>query len=102
MFEILLENILQKYLGGYFKNLDSAKLSVGVWNGKIVFENLSLSNLFFSKYSLPFKILYSNVSKLLINIPWNKLSSCPVEIFLEGVDILLSTKNVCPCEGNQK
>ena len=31
MFEILLENILQKYLGGYFKNVDTAKLSAGVF-----------------------------------------------------------------------
>jgi vacuolar protein sorting-associated protein 13A/C len=99
MFEILLESILQKYLGNYFNNLDSAKLSIGVWNGKIIFENLSFSNIVFSKFTLPFQILYSNVSKLLINIPWNKLSSCPVEILLEGVDILVSTKKICICEG---
>jgi len=80
MFEALLEKILLNYFGKFITGLDKNNLHLGVWRGDVLIENVNLKNDFLEILGLPMKILFSNVGKLHMIVPWNKLSSSPVVI----------------------
>jgi vacuolar protein sorting-associated protein 13A/C len=93
MFEKILEKILLNYFGKFISGLDKNNLHLGVWKGDVTIENVNLKPECVDMLGLPLKILFSNVGKLSLKIPWSKLSSSPVEICLEDIFILLSLKS---------
>ena len=54
MFEKLLENILKKYLGQFLEGIDSNNLSLGVWSGNVMIENVKLKPDILKILELPF------------------------------------------------
>lgn len=42
MFEKLLEGILSKFAGQYITGMDSKNLNIGIWNGNVEIEKVSL------------------------------------------------------------
>jgi vacuolar protein sorting-associated protein 13A/C len=92
MFEGLLEKILLAKIGKYIVGLDKDNLKVGVWGGDITLENVYLKPDALLLLQLPLLILYGKIIKLVIKVPWSKLSSSPVEVRLEGLSIILSTQ----------
>jgi vacuolar protein sorting-associated protein 13A/C len=42
---------------------------------------------------LPVEILHSMIGRLVINVPWNKLSSSPVEVLIEDVLLVVVPKD---------
>ena len=93
MFESLLNKILQKQLGNFIKGFDANNLKLGVWSGNVVVENVSLKPEIIDLLELPFKLQFSSIGKLQVSVPWNKLSSAPVEVLLEKVLIIISPIN---------
>ena len=61
MFEKILENILKNYLGTFINDLDQNHLSIGVWSGDVIIENVSLKEEIFKKFDIPIKLKYSNI-----------------------------------------
>jgi vacuolar protein sorting-associated protein 13A/C len=92
MFEGLLEKILLAKIGKYIVGLDKDNLKVGVWGGDITLENVYLKPDALLLLQLPLLILYGKIVKLVIKVPWSKLSSSPVEVRLEGLSVILSTQ----------
>lgn len=90
MFERILFKILQKYLGDYILGLDTANLQLGVWSGNIIIENVSLNSKLIELLNLPLNLIFSHIGRMKISIPWNKLSSTPVELLLEDLYLVLS------------
>ena len=43
MFEKLLEKVIMSYFGDYLNGIDPNNLHVGIWNGDIRIENVSLN-----------------------------------------------------------
>lgn len=43
MFEKLLERIIMSYFGDFLNGIDQNNLHVGIWNGNISIENVSLN-----------------------------------------------------------
>ena len=93
MFESILEKILQKHLGYYIEGIDSNNLKLGVWSGNIIIENVSLNSKIFELLDIPLLLIFSSIGKMRVSIPWNKLSSTPVEVILENLYIVLGPKN---------
>jgi vacuolar protein sorting-associated protein 13A/C len=91
MFEGLLEKILLAKIGKYIVGLDKDNLKIGVWGGDITLENVYLKPDALLLLQLPLLILYGKIIKLVIKVPWSKLSSSPVEVRLEGLSVILST-----------
>lgn len=60
-----------------------------MWSGKIELENLNLKRSLIEKLNLPVKLLMGKIAKLSIDVPWNRLSSTPVEVQVSGVNIVL-------------
>ncbi|OMJ85768.1 hypothetical protein SteCoe_12834 [Stentor coeruleus] len=92
MFEGILEKILLAKLGKYIVGLDKDSLKVGVWGGDITLENVHLKANALLLLQLPFLITYGKIVKLVIKVPWSKLSSAPVEIRLEGLYVIISSQ----------
>lgn len=92
MFEGLLEKILLAKIGKYIVGLDKENLKIGVWGGDITLENVYLKPDALLMLQLPLLILYGKIVKLVIKVPWSKLSSAPVEVRLEGLSVILCTQ----------
>ncbi|XP_073984515.1 vacuolar protein sorting 13C isoform X2 [Rhodnius prolixus] len=85
VFESLVTDLLNKYLGEYVENLDSSQLKVGIWGGDVVLENLILKQSALDELDLPVKTLYGRLGKLTLKIPWKRLYTDPV---IASVDTL--------------
>lgn len=90
MFEKILEKILLTYFGRFITGFDKTNLSLGVWSGNIVIENVSLKSEIIDLLQLPFKLKFSSLGRMILKVPWNKLSSAPVEVILEDILIVLN------------
>jgi vacuolar protein sorting-associated protein 13A/C len=42
---------------------------------------------------LPISLRFSHIGKLTLKVPWKNLSSSPVEVYLDGVYLILSPKH---------
>ena len=75
MFESLFENLLKSILGEYVENIDSQKLSINVWGGKVSLNDLRLKPDIFYKFNLPFDVNQGVIRSLNFDVPWSRLSS---------------------------
>ena len=71
MFEKILENILKSYLGNFINGIDSNNLSLGVFSGNIIIENVSIKPEILKMLEFPIKLINSNIGKLSITVPWS-------------------------------
>lgn len=92
MFESLLEQILQKFLGQFVQGLNSQNLKLGVWSGNVVIENVSIKPEVLEMFEIPIALKFSSIGKLSLQVPWSSLSSSPVEVVLEKVFIIIGPK----------
>ena len=97
MFEKLLERIIMSYFGDFLNGIDQNNLHVGIWSGNISIDNVSLNehkiNALLLASKLPFQLKYSHIGSLKVIVPWNKLSSSPVEITITDVYLFLHLKD---------
>jgi len=70
MFELLLEKLLLKYLGRFIQGLDKNNLHLGVFSGNIIIENVSLKKNILEILGLPMDVIFSDIKKLQIIVPW--------------------------------
>jgi len=75
MFESLLESLLNKYLGEYVEGLSRDALSLSIWGGDIILDNVMLKKDIFAKFKLPLELIYGRIGKLRIKVPWRHLGS---------------------------
>lgn len=92
MFESLLEQILQKFLGKFVEGLNSQNLKLGVWSGNVVIENVSIKPEVLEMFEIPICLKFSSIGKLSLTVPWSSLSSSPLEVFMERIFIIIGPK----------
>uniref|UniRef100_A0A8C0H2J3 Vacuolar protein sorting 13 homolog A n=1 Tax=Chelonoidis abingdonii TaxID=106734 RepID=A0A8C0H2J3_CHEAB len=80
VFESLVVDVLNRFLGDYVVNLDSSQLTLGIWGGN---ENPE------SQLDVPFKVKAGHIGQLNLQIPWKYLYTQPVEAVLDGVYLLI-------------
>jgi len=90
----LLLSVLTSVLGEYVNGLTEENLKLGVWSGKISLHNLELNRNMLDKLNLPVDILQGSLKSLEIVIPWATLDSAPVQLFLDGISLLVSPLDV--------
>uniref|UniRef100_A0A8D2NAU3 Vacuolar protein sorting 13 homolog A n=1 Tax=Zonotrichia albicollis TaxID=44394 RepID=A0A8D2NAU3_ZONAL len=89
VFESLVVDVLNRFLGDYVVNLDSSQLKLGIWGGAVALKNLEIKEnaLLFNCILQPFSFVF--VGQLNLQIPWQNLYTQPVEAVLDGVYLLI-------------
>ena len=63
-----------------------------VWSGKVELEDLNIKRSLIDKFKLPANLLMGKIGRLKIYVPWNSLSSKPVEVVIESVNVVATPK----------
>lgn len=52
--------------------------------------DLTLRNDICEKFDIPIKLVLGKIRKLYLNVPWNQLSSRPVTLEIDGLQLVIS------------
>ncbi|KAL3664817.1 hypothetical protein V7S43_009997 [Phytophthora oleae] len=89
MFEKVVESVLEEYVSEWVEGLDSEKMKVALFAGKVEFRDLRMRGAALDKFQLPMKMKSGSVGKLSIKVPWKKLTSQAVKIKIEDVFLVV-------------
>ncbi|XP_078809182.1 intermembrane lipid transfer protein VPS13A isoform X3 [Oryzias latipes] len=89
VFESLVVDVLNRFLGDYVVNLDSSQLKLGIWGGDAVLKSLEIKENALSELDIPFKVKAGHIGRLELKIPWKNLYTQSVEATLDGVYLLI-------------
>ena len=64
----VIEKVILSYFGTFIKGIESEKLSVNLLGGNFQLENISLNHEFFNQLNAPFKIAFSSIGKLSLQV----------------------------------
>ncbi|XP_078667153.1 intermembrane lipid transfer protein VPS13A-like isoform X3 [Branchiostoma floridae x Branchiostoma belcheri] len=88
VFESLVVDLLNRFLGDYVENLDRSQLKLGIWGGDAVLENLDVKENALDDLDVPIKIKSGHLGKLTLKIPWKNLYKDAVVATLEGLYVV--------------
>uniref|UniRef100_A0A8C5MNH3 Vacuolar protein sorting 13 homolog A n=1 Tax=Leptobrachium leishanense TaxID=445787 RepID=A0A8C5MNH3_9ANUR len=93
VFESVVVDVLNRFLGDYVVNLDSSQLKLGIWGGQCcpyVYVYVCVRKQgCLTQLDVPFKVKAGHIEKLDLKIPWKNLYTQPVEAVLDGVYLLI-------------
>ncbi|KAL6114111.1 vps13a [Pungitius sinensis] len=89
VFESVVIDVLNRFIGDYVVNLDSSQLKLGIWAGDAVLKNLEIKENALSQLDIPFKVRAGHIGQLQLKIPWKNLYNQSVEAKLDGVYLLV-------------
>ncbi|KAK5873459.1 hypothetical protein PBY51_018496 [Eleginops maclovinus] len=89
VFESLVSDLLNRFIGDYVENLDKSQLKIGIWGGNVVLENLRVKENALSEFDVPFKVKAGQIGRLTLKIPWKNLYSDAVVATLDGLYLLV-------------
>uniref|UniRef100_A0A4W4DQU0 Vacuolar protein sorting 13 homolog A n=1 Tax=Electrophorus electricus TaxID=8005 RepID=A0A4W4DQU0_ELEEL len=89
VFESLVVDVLNRFLGDYVVNLDSSQLNLGIWGGDAILRNLEIKENALSQLDIPFKVRAGHIGRLELKIPWKNLYTQSVEATLDDVYLLI-------------
>ena len=92
MFESLVANLVNRFLGSYLENFDTNQLNIGIWSGDVKLRNLRLRKESLDKFKLPVDVKFGQLGQLTLQIPWSNLKGKPVRVIIEDVYLLVSPK----------
>ena len=88
MFQGLLEKLLERVIGEYV-DIDSKNLNMSVYSGVIDLHDLYLKKTVLKQMNLPLDMVLGRIKKLYVRVPWNALSSRPVQLEIYGLNVLV-------------
>uniref|UniRef100_A0A8R1Z6F4 Uncharacterized protein n=1 Tax=Pristionchus pacificus TaxID=54126 RepID=A0A8R1Z6F4_PRIPA len=89
VFESLVADLLNRFLGDFVDNLDSSQLNIGIWGGDVKLENLEIKESALDDLDLPVKLKYGYIESLVLKIPWKNLYTEPVIATVDGVQLIV-------------
>jgi hypothetical protein len=85
MFETLVADALNKYLGAYVE-LDPERVRASVWNGYLELGDLRLKDsAFATSLGVPAELAGGHVGLVRLEIPWSRLGKAPVKVHIDSV-----------------
>nr|CDS30225.2 Vacuolar protein sorting associated protein 13A [Hymenolepis microstoma] len=88
VFETLVADLLNRYLGSYLETLSASQLSLGLLSGNVSLENVDVRATAFDDFQIPVRVIQGHIRKLKLKIPFKNLYTEPVIAELEGLYIL--------------
>ena len=95
MFEGIISDAINKFLGKFVDGIDPAQLKgTKLLSGAVTLKDLKVSSSLFDASPLPFKFLWGKVGRIYLKIPiWDMFKS-PLEIEVEDIVILVGIKPI--------
>ncbi|KAI5632190.1 vacuolar protein sorting-associated protein 13 [Phthorimaea operculella] len=90
VFESIVVDVLNKFLGDYVENLNRSQLKLGIWGGDVVLENLVLKQNALEELNIPVQTVYGHLGKLTLKIPWKNLYGASVEAQIERLFLVVN------------
>eukprot|EP01043_Picozoa_sp_COSAG02_P084854 COSAG02_NODE_22613_length_746_cov_1.581144_1_plen_112_part_01 len=87
----LLVDKLNGLFGSFVTGINTQNLTVELWNGIIKHENLKLKPEALAALKLPVTVLSGTVRRLEVRVPWTRLSTEPVVVEIDTVELLAAT-----------
>ncbi|XP_037654470.1 vacuolar protein sorting-associated protein 13A-like isoform X2 [Choloepus didactylus] len=94
VFESLVVDVLNRFLGDYVVDLDKSQLTLGIWGGAVSLKNLEIKENALSQFDVPFKVKAGHIGNLNLVIPWKNLYTQPVEAVLEEIYLLIVPSSI--------
>ena len=82
---------LNGIFGSFVEGISAQNLTVELWNGVIKHENLKLKPQALDALKLPLTVVSGTVRRLEVKVPWNRLSSEPVVVEIDTIELLAQT-----------
>lgn len=89
MFEKLVESVLEEYVSEWIDGLDSEKMKVALFGGKVEFRDLRLKTSSLDQFQLPLAVKAGTVGRLSLKVPWKRLTKEAVSIHIEDLTLLV-------------
>lgn len=89
MFEKLVESILVEYFSEWVDGLDSEKMKVALFSGKVELCELKLKTSSLDKFQLPLTVKAGTIGRLTMKVPWKRLTKEAVTIRVEDLYLLV-------------
>lgn len=89
MFEKLVESILVEYFSEWVDGLDSEKMKVALFGGKVELCELKLKTSSLDKFQLPLTVKAGTIGRLTMKVPWKRLTKEAVTIRVEDLHLLV-------------
>ncbi|VDK42182.1 unnamed protein product [Anisakis simplex] len=89
VFESVVADLLNRFLGDFVDNLDASQLNIGIWGGDVKLENLEIKETALDDLDLPVKLKFGYLSNLVLKIPWKSLYTEPVIATIEGLHLIV-------------
>ncbi|CAH0729406.1 unnamed protein product, partial [Brenthis ino] len=90
VFESIVVDVLNRFLGDYVENLNRSQLKLGIWGGDVVLENLILKQNALEELNIPVQTVYGHLGKLVLKIPWKNLYGASVEATIERLFLIVN------------
>ncbi|XP_015115234.1 vacuolar protein sorting-associated protein 13 isoform X2 [Diachasma alloeum] len=89
VFESIVTELLNKFLGEYIQNLDYKQLKVSLWGGDVVLTDLLINENALDMLDLPIKLGYGRLGKLILKIPFKDMWNGQIDAIIEELFILI-------------
>uniref|UniRef100_A0A915CSW2 Vacuolar protein sorting-associated protein 13A n=1 Tax=Ditylenchus dipsaci TaxID=166011 RepID=A0A915CSW2_9BILA len=89
VFESIVADVLNRFLGDFVENLDASKLNIGIWGGDVKLNNLEIKETALDDLDLPIKLKFGYLDSLVLKIPWKNLYTEPVLADIEGLNLII-------------
>lgn len=86
----VIEKIILTYFGTFINGIHKDKLSIDLFGGNFQLENISLNQQYFDGLNTPFKLTYSSIGKLNLQVPLSPNNLGP------ALEAVLSPRRVHP------
>jgi len=92
-FETVVYLVLRTVLGKFI-DLDQSNLNLSLWRGDFEFNNLYICQNLLHNFGLPVTLFSGKIASLRLIIPWRKLWEKSVEIHIDGITVLGSSREI--------
>uniref|UniRef100_A0A0K0FDI7 Vacuolar protein sorting-associated protein 13A (inferred by orthology to a human protein) n=1 Tax=Strongyloides venezuelensis TaxID=75913 RepID=A0A0K0FDI7_STRVS len=89
VFESIVADLLNRFLGDFVDNLDASQLNIGIWGGDVKLKDLDVKESALDDLDLPVKLKFGYLSTLVLKIPWKNLYTEPVIADIEGLHLIV-------------
>lgn len=93
MLEAVLDKAIMTPISTYLTGFETTNLSQVMKTGELTITNADIRPEVLRFLPLPLRLVLGRIDRFMIRIPWAKLSSCPVEVELSGLYVVLAEKD---------